>query len=148
MEECKKALTEVYMIINMLPDEIRNKISKSFIEMCEKEMETNYLPDIEMLLEEEKIMSETVVILGMIYRDYICSSEEKEKLIKEEKEKMLNEIKENEEKYSYENLFKNREKEENNECKKTEENQLVVIEKKWYTKIIEYFSRIIRRGKR
>lgn len=139
MDENRKALSEVDVIIKNLPEKLNKKISENFKEIVEKEKDNNYKPDVNNLVIENNMLPETVVILGLIYRDYLCDESEKQKLLLTEKEELQ---KLNEEKYSYENLFKNNVLKENIETK--EELALVEVKKKWYTKIIDFFRSKIK----
>ena len=86
-----KVNSEVYVdisiIIKMMPEEMRNKLSKKFIEFIENNKSTNYNSNInpEIPLKEQELRQETKEMLGIIYRDYLCSKEERARLIREEK---------------------------------------------------------------
>ena len=76
-QEYKEAFTEINIIIKMMPDELAKKIPGKFKEMIENERDTNYMPNIQEPLEKQRLKNETIVILGLIYRDFLCSPEEK-----------------------------------------------------------------------
>lgn len=139
MEENRKALSEVNIIIKSLPEELNTKIPEKFKQMVETEKDNNYNPDVNNLVMENNMLPETIVILGLIYRDYLCDKAEKQKLLLREKEELQKLKEEQEQKYSYENLFKNKVIKE-----EKEELALVEVKKKWYTKIIEFFRRKIK----
>lgn len=144
MEECKKALSEVNVIINNIPEELRAKISSKLKNTIELERDKGYNPDINELVVENNMLPETVIILGMIYRDFLCSETEKENLKNREKEIAKEKYKECENKYSYENLFKGRK---NNETEKIENKEIALIEikEKWYEKVLKFFRTILRK---
>ena len=115
-----KVNSEVYVdisiIIKMMPEEMRNKLSKKFIEFIENNKSTNYNSNInpEIPLKEqelrqetkEELRQETKEMIGIIYRDYLCSKEEKARLIREE-EIELEHIEEGKRKqYDPNNIFK------------------------------------------
>lgn len=139
MEEYRKALSEVNVIIKNLPEELNIKIPNKFKQMLEQEKDNDYEPNVNNLVMENNISPETVVILGLIYRDFLCDKLEKEKIQLKEKEKLQKLREEQEQKYSYENLFKN-----NVIKEEKEELALVEVKKKWYTKILDYFKRKIK----
>ena len=56
--------------------------------------------------QEQKILRETKAILSLIYRSYLCSSEESRKLKIDDSIELKIKQKELNEKYCYENLFK------------------------------------------
>ena len=114
--------------------------------MNEKDKE--YKPDVNELVIKNNMLPETVIILQMIYRDFLCSEEEREILKKKEQEIANKKYEENMNKYSYENLFKKRKddsfevKDETIENKKME---LIEIKPKWYEKIVEFFKSILKK---
>ena len=148
MEECKKALSEVSAIINNIPEELQEKISDNFKKTIEKEKDKEYKPDVNELVIKNNMLPETVIILQMIYRDFLCSEEEREILKKEEQEIANKKYEVNMNRYSYENLFKKRKddsfevKDETIENKKME---LIEIKPKWYEKIVEFFKSILKK---
>ena len=64
MEECRKALSEVSVIINNIPEELQAKISENFKNTIEKEKDKEYNPNINDLVIKNEILPETVIILG------------------------------------------------------------------------------------
>ena len=107
-----KVNSEVYVdisiIIKMMPEEMRNKLSKKFIEFIENNKSTNYNSNInpEIPLKEQELRQETKEMLGIIYRDYMCSKEERARLIREEKIELEHIEKEKRKKYDPNNIFK------------------------------------------
>ena len=127
----KQEFSEVYDIIfNM---ELYNKIPKSFIELIDNNRDTSYKVNIDYSksINEQELKKGTRVLLSLIYRDYLCNEEERQTLIKKDKEELKKAEEELRERYSPDNLFKN--KSEN----KKENMQMVQIEKvSFWTKII------------
>ena len=140
-EKYTKAFKEVYIILNKVSKEEYNKIPKSFLNFIEENMHKDYTPQIYFNeYFEETVLEETLLLLALIYRDYIISKEERETLIKNE-EKQLKEL---EESYSVENLFKKK-KQENVEDSIDIEQKLVVIkDEKWYKKILKKILNIFK----
>ena len=136
------AFSEVYTIINILSEELTKNIPTQLLELIEKERNENYnfkyndsLP-----IDEQDISSEAKAILTLIYRNYLCDSDEK---------KELDEIFEINEKKYYEklttNMFKNSQKPENNEeIVDNTETELIVYKENVITKIIKKFLSIFR----
>ena len=136
------AFSEVYTIINILSEKLKKNIPTQLLELIEKERNENYdfkyndsLP-----IDEQDISSEAKAILTLIYRNYLCDSDEK---------KELDEIFEINEKKYYEklttNMFKNSQKPENNEeIVDNTETELVVYKENFITKIIKKFLSIFR----
>ena len=151
-QEYMEAFTEVNEIIKLMPEELVNRIPSKFREMIQEERDRNYVPDIKEPLENCKLKEETIIILGLMYRDFLCSPEERKKL-QEKDAKELQEVKkaieeEARQKYNPEDLFKNKKNEEKVTYKEeTEEKSMTIVqEKKWYQKIFNIIKNIFKRN--
>ena len=147
-QEYKEAFTEVNEIIKMMPEELTNKIPSKFKEMIEDERDKEYTPNIEEPLEKQKLKNETIIILGLIYRDFLCSPEEKRRL-QEKDARELQEVQkaieeEIREKYNPDDIFKKRNQNNIEESINKEENtsMVVVREEKWYQKIFNLIKKL------
>lgn len=149
-QEYKEAFTEVNEIIKMMPDELVNKIPSKFREMLEDERDKEYNPNIQEPLEKCKLKNETIIILGLIYRDFLCSPDEKRRL----QEKDARELQEVEkaieeqirEKYNPDDIFKNRNKIVLQEEQPSEETRMTIVqEEKWYQKIFNLIKGLFRK---
>lgn len=143
--EYMEAFSEVYEILKLMPSELLNKIPKKFYKMIEEEKSKEYCPNIKEPLEQQKLKNETIIILGLIYRDFLCSVEER-KMLQEKDAKELQEAqkeleREINKKYNYDTLFKNRK---NVEEQKKETGLTLVQEEKWYKKIFNIIKKIFR----
>lgn len=148
-QEYKEAFSEVNEIIKMMPDELTNKIPSKFKKMLEDERDKEYNPNIQEPLENQKLKNETIIILGLIYRDFLCSPDEKRRL-QEKDARELQEVQkaieeEIREKYNPDDIFKNKREIKNEE--QTEEKSLTVLqEEKWYQKIFNIIKGIFKRN--
>ena len=147
-QEYKEAFTEVNEIIKMMPDELVNKIPSKFREMLEDERDKEYNPNIQEPLKKCKLKNETIIILGLIYRDFLCSPDEKRRL-QEKDARELQEVQrtieeEIRKKYNPDDIFKNKREIKNEE--QTEEKSLTVVqEEKWYQKIFNLIKGLFRK---
>lgn len=109
------AFSEVYNILKQMSKENVSKISNNFITFIEENRNKNYNPNLppDILSNTKILKEETKIILSMIYRNYICSEEERKELEIQD-EKYLRE------KYSYDNIFKNKKVEVDNSIQSTE----------------------------
>ena len=84
-------------------------------------------------INEQELLRETRVILSLIYRDYLCTDEQRKEII-------LNDKKELNEKYeiNFEEIKNKRKK--TYDTTEIEDKQLVKIEEKWYKRI---FNKIL-----
>ena len=106
----KQAFADLSIIIKMMPQDMKQKISSKFINLIEQHKDTNYISQINpnIPIREQKLSETTKTLLALIYRDYLCSKEERKKLILAENEK-LQKI-ENENRIKYEINFEKRNK--------------------------------------
>ena len=106
MKDYSNAFAEVYEILNYLEEESYNKIPKDFLEVIEenRNKEYEYIVENPEDLTEQAMLPETRAILFNIFRDYLCTSEQREKIIKMQAE----ERRKNEEKKRIE-YYKNKE---------------------------------------
>lgn len=147
--EYLEAFTEINEIFKLMPKELINKIPKEFREMISEERDKRYLPNIKEPLEKCNLKNETIIILGLIYRDFLCNSDEKKKLqekdareLKEIQVEIANEMRE---KYNPDNLFKNK-TEKKSESIFNEETSMTVIQKeRWYRKIFNMIKGLLAR---
>ena len=129
----RQAYSEVYNIINHFEKELYDKIPQSFINAIEKNRDLNYKVNIDYTKTIQELLRETRVILSLIYRDYLCTDEQRKEII-------LNDKKELNEKYeiNFEEIKNKRKK--TYDTTEMEDKQLVKIEEKWYKRI---FNKIL-----
>ena len=142
MEECyKEAFVEVLDIINHTELELVNKISKKFIDFLDKNKSLSYKSQINFnnINWQETVKPQTQEVIALIYRDYLVTDEKRIELAQEEE-------REYNEKYSYENLFKTNKITAPEPVMKQEElieeNSLVVVDEKWYSKIFKFVKNL------
>lgn len=135
-KEYQKAFSEINFILDNSETNITNKIPKKFIDLIKNNMDKNYVVKIDLSngIENSVLLDKTKDILSLIYRDYICSKEEREELIDlwESKKQTINtnQILQN-------NSYEKR------EVKIIEDKKIAKIEnKKWYEKIINKIRNI------
>ncbi len=132
-----KTLADISIIIKMMPEDMRQKISKKFIEFVEKNKDKEYQSNIneKIPLEKQKLDKDTKTMLALIYRDYLCNEEERERILKEEDEKIKKSEEENRNKYQI-----NFQKKEN-----LNEKQLAEFEKeRLFKRIINFIKGILK----
>ena len=88
MSNRKNAYKEVYTILQELNEEELNKIPPKVVEVIKNNMneEYNYDLDEELELKEQPMLPETKAILFNLFRDYLATPEQKEKIIKMQNE--------------------------------------------------------------
>ena len=107
MNNMKIAFTEVYDIINHMEPELKDKIPKKFVNMLKQNRDNNYKINIDYKksITEQELLEDTKVILGLIYRDFLCDKEKRKELIEQDKKSILEYEKSLREKYNPDNLF-------------------------------------------
>lgn len=143
-ENIYKAFSEVDTILEYSSEEIRNKVPDKFRQLIKNNKDNNYklILDEHKKLNDQELLIETREILSLIYRDYLCSEDERKELIKINNQR-LEEI--NEE-YDIQNIFDKRKNKVSTEDDINKETLPVVInEEKWYKKIFNFIRKLIKR---
>lgn len=129
------AFAEVYDIIQHSDKTVKEKIPQKFMQVLRKNMDKNYKVNIDYnksFSNQESLQYETKVILGIIYRDFLCDAETKKRLLERDKKELEEIEKQKQEKYSYDNLFKKTE----TYIPVQESKEIIEYkQEKWYTKL-------------
>lgn len=107
-EEYREAFSEVAQIINLMPSNLANKIPLRFMQIIEAEKSKTYMSNITEPIEKCQLKDETTIMLAVIYRDFLCSKEERANLIARDTNNLEEFEKKLREKYNPDNIFKNR----------------------------------------
>lgn len=140
-EQYFKAFVEVEQIIMLMPKGLQDKIPKKFKNLLSTWKDPNYIVNIEEPFEECNIMEETKIVLAVIYRDFLCSEEERKEILERDKNKLLEFEQELREKYNPDNIFKNK----NNSSENIQDNistETAVVEYKEKNFIQKLFDKI------
>ena len=144
-----QAFTQVYDVINHMEIEMQEKIPKKFIDLIRENRDLDYKLNINYKEDIKKqLLKESKVILSLIYRDFLCSKEKKEKLLQLDLEEIRREEKILSEKYEIDLEKREKEKIEKNieKIKEQDEKLPIKVEKeKWYKKISEFLKRLFKR---
>lgn len=138
----RKAFKEVNTILEYVPKEEKNKISKKLLEFMDKNEDKDYefKLDLEKNLDNQNIMRETKTLLTMIYKDYWVTKEEKKAL---EEISYKNEEKYNE-KYDIDNIWNQRE---SVNISNNINQEMVIYKESVFQKVVEMIKSFIRRDK-
>ena len=111
MTKYKNAYTEVYEIIEQLNEEEYNKIPPQVIKAIEENRNTEYEFELEedIELKDQELLPETKAILFNLFRDYLSTPEQKEKIIKMQAEERLKNEQKKAKQYNSD-LFANKQK--------------------------------------
>ena len=106
----EEAFTEVDEVLKLMPIDLLSKIPVQFRQTISENKAANYNVIIKEPLEEQKLKKETIVILGLIYRDFLASPEEREQLQLKDAEELKRVEQEMQEQYNMEDIFEKRKK--------------------------------------
>jgi len=142
IDKYRLALSEIDAIIKASDIEEQEKIPIQFREFVKQYKSKSYIfnvnPNKE--LAQQNIMRETKILLSLIYRDYLCTEDEKKELYKkdiQEKARMEDELRE---KYNPDSIFKNKTVINNEQVS----NNMSLVEYRipWYRKILNKIKEI------
>ena len=140
----KNAFKEVYVILDSLVEEDYKKIPPELIEIIYRNMNQDYKYELdeEQELSTQKMLPETKAILFNIFRDYLSTEEQKQKIIRMQKEeRQKNELKKKEQ-YNTD-VFANKEQINNPEIQKEQVN-LIKYKESIFKKIINKIKNIFK----
>jgi len=146
-DDMRKALAELDVIIEkVIPEEQTLKIPKKFREFIKNNKDLNHIFEYDFTkeLEEQDTLKETRTLIGMVYLNYWATDEEKieiNHILDENERKYIEELNN---KYSTDNLFKNRKKEYAEEP--NEVNLPVEYKENIIKKIIKFIKNMFRRS--
>ena len=104
----EEAFTEVEEVLKLMPIDLVSRIPAQLRQTISENKATNYKIVIKEPLEEQKLKKETIVILGLIYRDFLASPEEREKLQIKDSEELRKIEQQMKEQFDVENVFNNK----------------------------------------
>jgi len=79
-ENYRKAFSEVSEVLKAMPDNLLKKIPNKFIDVVEKEKLDNFKIGLCDNIEEQVFSEEATIILGIIYKDFLCDENERNQL--------------------------------------------------------------------
>ncbi len=140
-QEYAEAFSEVDKIFELMPIELLNKIPNKFKELIKENKSNSYEPNIYEPFENCKLKDETLIILALIYRDFLCTQEEKKELLIRDSNRIKEFEDELRKKYNPDDIFKNRAKS-TNDFNNTEEPSTAIIEYKEKNFLQKIFDKI------
>lgn len=140
----EEAFVEVDEILKMMPVELLCKIPIKFRQVISDNKAKDYKVQIKEPLEEEKLKEETVVILGLIYRDFLASPEEREELQLKDAEELKTIEEEMQQQYDMDNVFKKRK----NSSEENSSTELILYKEQGFIKkLLNLIKGIFKRNK-
>ena len=136
MSNRENAYTEVYTILQELNEEEYSKIPPEILETIEENMNEEYefVLDDELELKEQQMLPETKAILFNLFRDYLATTEQKEKIIKMQNEERQNNELKKQQNYNVD-VFQNKTKISTKPIE-NQDNELIEYRESIFTKIV------------
>lgn len=136
----KNAYKEVYTILNYLDEDDYDKIPPEIINAIKLNMNEEYEYEMneEIDIFEQQMLPETKATLYNIFRDYLATPEQKEKILKMQLEDRRKIEIQKQENYKQEDLFKNR-----NSNFKVQNEQTALVE----VKKLNFFQKLLNKIK-
>ena len=145
-----KAYAEVLLILSYMEQKYIDMIPKKLLELFNEEKDKNYQPNINpnISLAEQNLQRKTLALLAMLNLNYWCEDEnEKKELLKMYSENDKKIEAEMRERYNPDNLFKKKEKVEQNDDIKQEKTELIEYkEKNIFRKILDRIKTFFRKS--
>jgi len=145
-----KAYKEVLEIIKYFPEEEYNKIPKEKIDFYIKNMDRNYEFSIDPLIDlsEQNISREANAIIVTLFEDYFATDEQKKKIKKILESNQNEEEDKKREQYNPDDLFKNKNKNENTYTNQSTENtSLVEYKESFFTRFKNFILNLLHLNK-
>lgn len=104
----EEAFVEIDEIFKIMPINLLSKVPVEFRQVISENKAKDYKIEIVEPLEENNFKKETIVILGLMYRDFFASPEEREELQKRDVEELEKIEQEMQRRYDMQNIFDKR----------------------------------------
>ena len=144
-----KAYAEVLLILSYMEQKYIDMIPKKLLELFNEEKDKNYQPNINpnISLAEQNLQRKTLALLAMLNLNYWCKDEnEKKELLKMYSENDKKIEAEMRERYNPDNLFKKKEKVEQNNDIMHEKTELIEYkEKNIFRKILDRIMQFLKK---
>ena len=145
--EYEEAFAEVDEILELMPIDLSIKIPLEFKKIISDNKAQDYVPNLKEPIEEQQLKHETKVILGLIYRDFIVSPEEREMLQAEDDEAIRKAEEELRQQYDMENIFQKRKKNKRLEKQEVSTDLMVYREPGFLQKLFNMIKGIFGKNK-
>ena len=149
--EYKVSITEVLYILKYLPNSLTSNIPTNFLNFLNNNSIPDYNPDFDLSkgLDNVKLKNKTKILLAIIYREYICSEQERSdynKILTQNENEYQIKLKE---KYNINDIFNETKKEKPSDTTTTNNNnnnnKLVIYKKSYFTRIKDFIKKIFNK---
>lgn len=144
-ESYREAFSEISDIFKLMPTVMLDKIPNRFKQIIEQEKSTTYITEIHEPLEECVLKEETIIVLALIYRDFLCDKTEKEQLKARDARKIREAEAELREKYNPDDVFKYKKSIQQNFDNNDTNLPVEIKEEPFYKKIINLIKKVFHK---
>ena len=148
--ETRQAYSEVNKFLELIGEEMSNKIPLKLRNFFKREMDKNYIPviNIHIPIKEQNLKRKTIAIIAGLNLQYWCKEERKQELLEKYSNNEKKYQEELREKYNADNIFKKNKKSAAKDGAMAENMQLCVVEEtSWYKKIFDKITKIFIKNK-
>lgn len=140
----RNAYTEVYEILSYLNEEEYNKIPKEVIEAIKSNRNLEYYYELneELDLQKQPMLIETKAILFNLFRDYLSTPEQKEKILRMQAEDRRKIEIEKQKMYVKKDIFKK--DNDDNTYKNKEQIEVIKYDENIFRKMINFIKKILK----
>lgn len=143
--EYEEAFAEIDEIFKIMPIDLLSKIPLKIKEVISENKAKDYNVKIQEPINEQNLKPETIAILGLIYRDYISSPEEREQLQQKDQQELERIEQEMQEQYDIGNAFEKRKNK--NQREETSTELMVYKEPGFIKRIFNLIKGIFKKDK-
>ena len=141
--ETRQAYSEVNKFLELIGEEMSNKIPLKLRNFFKREMDKNYIP-----IKEQNLKRKTIAIIAGLNLQYWCKEERKQELLEKYSNNEKKYQEELREKYNADDIFKKNKKSAAKDGAMAENMQLCVVEEtSWYKKIFDKITKIFIKNK-
>lgn len=145
--EYEEAFAEVDEILQLMPVDLLIKIPLQFKKIISDNRAKDYKPNIKEPIEEEQLKYETKIILGLIYRDFLVTPEEREELQARDAEELRKIEEEMQKQYDMENVFQKRKSSKHAQSEEVSTDLTLYKEQGFLKKLFNIIKGIFKRNK-
>ena len=143
----EEAFAEVDEILKIMPVDLLSKIPIKFRQMISENKAKDYKVNIQEPLDEQKLKEETVIILGLIYRDFLASPEERIELQENDTKELRRIEEEVQQQYDMDKIFKKKKRSKNTEKEELSTDMILYKESGFLQKLFKFIKGIFYKNK-
>ena len=143
----EEAFTEIDEILKIMPVDLLSKIPIKFRQMISENKAKDYKVNIQEPLDEQKLKEETVIILGLIYRDFLASPEERIELQENDTKELRRIEEELQQQYDMDKIFKKKKSSKNTEKEELSTDMILYKESGFLQKLFKFIKGIFYKNK-